>query len=364
MNYANMIEEKNLKKTFIIATLCSTLIGTFTSSMGLWDRINEKRKQKKIDYKQDDQIKELKEKVEKAEQRFNQQQNQFNNRQEDLGNNFHMSGAMIQRQYDEGYGRLGRRFAMGDTLTENQLQAQVISLQQAVITVLQDALYNDRQLSRADLSKLIAASNQARDGSLDALRQHQQRLALEAPPPRSLPSTSSSSTRSSSSLSADGLFCRYAIDLQTLPNKPLAADFAPGGRCRCPACGVRIDATADDFWKIGKRTPVLISENRLQKQVFENREFVLGQRFVIKCHTPDGQYACVLCNQFKDVDALCRSVESLVKHVGNFHSAEELSMDPDLRENRAVERRVSLPLPPPPMGSVTREKQVKEVVYR
>jgi hypothetical protein len=126
MNYANMIEEKNLKKTFIIATLCSTLIGTFTSSMGLWDRVNDKRKQKKLDSKQNSEIKELREQVEKAEKRANERNQQphpgygFNPALMQGGfadprNNFQMSGAMIQRQFDEGYGRLGSRFAMGDS---------------------------------------------------------------------------------------------------------------------------------------------------------------------------------------------------------------------------------------------------------
>ena len=52
-------------------------------------------------------------------------------------------------------------------MTENQLQAQIIALQQTVINVLQDALYNDRPMSRGDIAQLISASQSAREGSLN-----------------------------------------------------------------------------------------------------------------------------------------------------------------------------------------------------
>ncbi|KAF2267470.1 hypothetical protein CC78DRAFT_490369 [Lojkania enalia] len=360
MNYANMIEEKNLKKTFIIATLCSTLIGTFTSSMGLWDRVNEKRKQNKKDSKQDDEIKKLREAVEKSEKRANEREEQLRRRDE-VGESFERSGAMIQRQYDEGYGRLGRRFAMGDAITENQLQAQVITLQQTVISVLQDALYNGRTLTRADMAKLVAASNSAREGSLDALRQQQYRLGgLEGPSLRALPPNRASSIISDAS-SFDTLYCRYALDLQHIPNKPLSAIFALGGDCRCPCCSLRLDVTADDFWQIGKRTPLLVNSNGYEKAVLETREFHLGQRFVIKCHTSSGEFACVLCNQNREVDAICRTVEALVKHVGKFHGAEELERDFDLPEARIPAGPPLKMLPPPRVPSPPQVREVKEV---
>ena len=52
------------QKTFICATLASTLVGTFTASMGLWERVHDRReahKQKKRDTEQDDNIKQLQE---------------------------------------------------------------------------------------------------------------------------------------------------------------------------------------------------------------------------------------------------------------------------------------------------------------
>lgn len=331
--------------------------------MGLWDRVSEKRKQNKKDTKQDGEIKKLREQVEQAEKRSKEREDQPG-RRDDVGNNFQQSGALIQREYDEGYGRLGRRFAIGDQITENKLQAQVIALQQTVINVLQDALYNDRQLTRADMAKLVAASNSAREGSLDALRKQQDRLAIEEPPSRGL----TMPKRASTIMESDPLFCRYSLDLQYIPNKPLAADFAPGGSCRCPACGLRIDATADDFWQIGKCSPVIVSDGGgYEKEIMESREFRLGQRFVIKCHTADGEYACVLCSKNRDVDAICRTVESLVNHVGRFHDISELERERDLRQSAlplALPPPPRVPSPPSPPSSRTSRRELQEADYR
>jgi hypothetical protein len=279
---------------------------------------------------------------------------------------------MVQRMYDQGYGRMGSRFAQGDAIVENQLQAQIISLQQTVISVLQDALYNDRQLTRADMAKLIAASNEARDGSLEALRQAQQRLGgsqasngshRSLSPSRSLPPPQRAPTAIPDG--SDQLFCPYALDIQNIQSKPLAASFAPGGSCVCPACGIKIDVTSEDFWMIGKRTPITVWDKTTgyESEILETREFRLAQRFVVKCHTPDGEYACTICAKGEEVDAICRTVESLVKHVGTYHEAIELEREPDLREVKVETKRLSLPAPPPPSSS-PRPLLREEVVYR
>ncbi|KAJ4338613.1 hypothetical protein N0V95_008014, partial [Ascochyta clinopodiicola] len=255
-------------------------------------------------------------------------------------------------------------------ITENQLQAQIIALQQTVITVLQDALYNDRQLTRADMAKLVAASNSAREGSLRALQDQQHRLSPHSsnrsPSPQR--SIAAPPKRSSTSLidAPDQLFCRYSLDLQYIPNKPLAASMAPGGSCECPACGIRLDVTGEDFWMIGKRTPLTIIEKGYETDIMETREFRLGQRFAVKCHTPDGEYACVICSRNRDVDAICRNVESLVKHVGTYHEVEELEREVDLRETAVVDkRRLSLPAPPREGSPLVRERDVVEMrAYR
>lgn len=374
--------------------MASTLVGTFSASLGLWERIADRRaqrRQKQTDSKQDEEIKGLKtafqEAQEKAEKRQQEIDRLRNGGRDDVGNVFERDMTMVQRMYDQGYGRMGNRFAIGDrmwpvqnvrgpiltraAIIENQLQAQIISLQQTVISVLQDALYSDRQLSHSDISKLIAASNQAREGSLEALRQAQQRLGgsqvgsrshRSLSPPRSLPLSQRAPT-----VVPDGpeqLFCQYALDLQHSQSKPLAATFAPGGRCVCPVCGIQADVTSEDFWMIGKRIPITVYDKTTgyESEILETREFRLGQRFVVKCHTPDGEYACTICNKGSEVDAICRTVESLVKHVGTYHDATELEREPDLKESKVETKRLSLPAPPAsaPPRSVIRE----EVVYR
>lgn len=115
---------------------------------------------------------------------------------------------------------------------------------------------------------------------------------------------------------------------------------------------------------IGKRIPITVYDKTTgyESEILETREFRLGQRFVVKCHTPDGEYACTICNKGSEVDAICRTVESLVKHVGTYHDATELEREPDLKESKVETKRLSLPAPPAsaPPRSVIRE----EVVYR
>lgn len=81
--------------------------------MNLYDAVQQRKKQKKTDSKQDDELQALRSRVEKAEKRV--EENERNPRRDDYGHNFQQASALIQRQYDEGYGRLGSRFAMGDS---------------------------------------------------------------------------------------------------------------------------------------------------------------------------------------------------------------------------------------------------------
>ncbi|KAF5681870.1 hypothetical protein FDENT_7937 [Fusarium denticulatum] len=295
----------------------ATLVGTFTSSMGLWDRVKEKRKQAKRDTTQDEEIKKLKAQVE-----------QNSRARDEVEASFQRSGALINREFEDGYQRYGQRFAIGDVITENKLQAQVIALQQTVINVLQDAVYNGRQLDRADMARLIAASDAAREGSLGALRQQRERLMdLEEPAlPKALPPPK----RASTVIKDDPLYCRYALDLQYIPERPLASTFAPRGDCLCPACDVFLDVEADDAWAIGKTaTRVITEQGGYKREIDEELEFHISPRFVIKCHTPEGEFACVLCSRFRDGDVLCPSADTLVNHIGREHTVAEMEREPD-----------------------------------
>lgn len=116
-----------------MATLASTLVGTFTASMGLYDRVSDKRqqhKQRARDVQQDGEIKQLKNEFEKAQQRAEDRQKEIDRLKngggggggggrgnDDVGFVLSRDAAMIQRMYDDGFGRYGSRFAQGDGMS-------------------------------------------------------------------------------------------------------------------------------------------------------------------------------------------------------------------------------------------------------
>ncbi|SMQ51252.1 unnamed protein product [Zymoseptoria tritici ST99CH_1A5] len=566
MNYSNMIEEKNLKKTFIIATLASTLIGTFTAATTLHDKIQEKRekaKQKETDGKQNNQLKKLKEQVASFEKAAIETKEKFEanldekpsddkdkrgrsrsrsrsrsssrsrsrrrRRRRELledeaffADSVRRSKAMIQQTYAEGLNRVGPAYAVGDLTTENRLQAQVIKLQQTVIGVLQQAVNDGRSLTQKDFDQLIAAQHEARNGSISALQEQEdrmlagrdpdlkritngleprekassqpdvQQLAIEpaydvrrpsslrsqakpwlparealfgvdgkfaqprelsvfvapkepmpvnakrasvavqqlantdplpsekmmksngvpaateagrqratsvatqapkattekraasvaaqasksSPPNKTVvggPTNASTKTvvgkaasvspkassknalvladepkreRAASQAAApptlsakaspptrkpaqkpiatpeEEIFCYYSEDLQR-SSLPLNSAFRPSGNHRCPTCHVKIPVDTRDVWVLSTHFPG--KENR-QKV----REYRMDARFVVKCHNADGEFACVLCDRYRDMDCICRSVDALVKHLGTAHSPDEFEHDPDL----------------------------------
>lgn len=142
MNYANLIEEKKLKKGFIIATLVSTVIGTFTASMNLHDKLQEKKDKKAqqtLDRKQDDEIQKLRDTVDKLHDDKEQLRRQSvagslsrrgsvaskRGRKDGSDDNSDdseayyrsakKSRAMIEQQYDDYMERMGPRYAQGDS---------------------------------------------------------------------------------------------------------------------------------------------------------------------------------------------------------------------------------------------------------
>ncbi|KAJ3580410.1 hypothetical protein NPX13_g152 [Xylaria arbuscula] len=320
--------------------------------MNLWDKVAEKRKQKKKDSKQDDEIRQLKEqvaqvdkrsqKVETDSRRMHESSSPNDEDGETLSRSLARSEALIRREYNDGAGRLGKRYAMGDLITENQLQAQIITLQEALV--------NRHSLSHGDVQQLIAASLAARNGSLDALRQQYQRISSEAcPPPRSL----TSSSHHTSDLGAGEIFCKYSLALQNTPGLPLSAPFALGGDGRCHVCRVQLDPeTTNTYWHIEKRAAANARDEKGDST--KEYHFDLGQRFIIKCHTERGEYACVLCRRHGDIDVVCRSVPTLVNHVSKEHAIWELDADPDLR--KGVDSRRALP---PPQGQDKRQRLIR-----
>ena len=340
--------------------------------MNLHDKVQEKRRaanQKNLDEGQDKQIKELKDKVDRmssrdgppSRSRSRRRRRSLDDREDDdYDRSAQRSRAMIEREFDENVRRIGDRYAQGDVIAENRLQAQIIELQQTVITVLQDALMNGRSLTKADIRRLIAAQDVARQGSLDALRdqydrmldqQRQRPLAVEydsrprSPPRRqlTLPAPVDSPIddafppvrrvqtvpiRSGSS-SPSVLHCRYAHDLQTNPRKPLSPAFSPTGSQRCPACDVWIPVSTNDVWVFERRIPIRAQG---EDDLVEVRSFNMDPRLVVKSHTPSGDFACVLCyrDRERDADCVCSSVEALVRHLGRVHTSEEFESEEDM----------------------------------
>jgi len=395
-----MIEEKNLKKTFIVATLISTIIGTFTTGINLYDRVGEKRRQKKKDGGQDQKIKELEAKFDEAQKG----KEHHAKRADDLKESLDHGGPSIRKEYNQDLARLGPRFAHGDQITQTQLQSQVITLQGTVIGLLEDALYSGRI---ADVNKLFNASEFAREGSIRALQDQYMRMLQAAPvrrpvgPVRRISSTptlhpsgprsihmrtekadkapsvrsraltekaldeheeedmvaqskalsivesrpANGSVKETAALavldSTGPLFCRYAMDLQNT-SMPLDACYAKGGSQACPLCGTRVPVEAGRAWKIEKEiVHERVSKPKYEEEVIEERTFLLGNRFIIKSHREKAGYACVLCYRHRDRDTICESISGLVKHVWQKHDVSEYESDGDIRELSMKEERIS-----------------------
>ncbi|KAK3325115.1 hypothetical protein B0H66DRAFT_547409 [Apodospora peruviana] len=395
MDTANMISERRMKQGFILATLISTIAGTFTTGINLFDRVSEKRRdraQRKLDKTQDKKIKELEKRVKEAEEGKNannnppqqeRQQEPDRNRENDLRGSLEQGGPMVKREFDRHYANMGPRFAEGDLIAQTQLQSQVITLQSTVIKMLEEALFTGKL---PDMQKLYNASEFARMGSIRALEDQTMRLQQSLPirrpigPVRRTSSTptlrssstststttdTSSTTSSTTTDSSDSrsrwaqphtptrynqppqkaltlfdkggpLFCRYAEDLQRTRHALDERFF--GGSCMCPDCNVAIDLSPAGGYKIDKE--VVITERIIRPgsgatelvKRFEDRTYLLTSRFLVKCHRERVGFACYLCFRHRDKDTLCKTMQGLVGHVADKHDIREYETDPDIRD--------------------------------
>ncbi|KAK3373204.1 hypothetical protein B0T24DRAFT_666507 [Lasiosphaeria ovina] len=306
MNYANMIDEKRLKNGFIIATLISTIAGTFTTGINLFDRIADKRKQGKLDHGQDQKIKELEQRIASAESGNGRPRpgnrgsdNDSDAGNEQLRNSLQHGGASVQREFDQHYAQIGPRFAQGDLVAQTQIQGQIIVLQSTVIKMLQEALATGQP---PDISRLYNASEFAREGSIRALRDQYRRMlqpaaavAVRRPigpvrrtsstptlrdnnAPYPYPAALSVSSHQSSTTTTRGpparaltrfdqngpLFCRFAEHLQHRSRSHADMDslYGGGGGGGCPVCGAELGVldgspgTGSQAWRIEKEVVV------------------------------------------------------------------------------------------------------------
>ncbi|KAK0668024.1 hypothetical protein QBC41DRAFT_128342 [Cercophora samala] len=303
MDAANLAEKKELKQAFVLATLISTIAGTFITGINLYDRLVEQRRQRKRDKGQNKRIKELESRLNTAEEertklKEEQGKNKGRRRRGDdtdsgssfdgdddydhdydhdndndgdgvrRGNDRHLrrslqhGGPSIRREYDRFYNTMGQKFAQGDLVAQTQLQSQIIVLQGTVIKLLEEALLSGQP---PDLSRLYNTSEFAREGSIRALQDQYQRFLQSAPIPRRGPRPGAPIRRTSStpSLRADHPPVRKALPPAAPPSLyhddsrsgidtkgplfcPYAADLqrSPSPallHVTCPACGTSLE---------------------------------------------------------------------------------------------------------------------------
>jgi hypothetical protein len=82
--------------------------------MGLYDRVDSKRKQKKVDTGQNDKIVSLEKQLKEIEEKSQKRGNSKRDREDELRDSLERSGPLIRREYERDFARLGDRFAQGD----------------------------------------------------------------------------------------------------------------------------------------------------------------------------------------------------------------------------------------------------------
>ncbi|KAL2019008.1 hypothetical protein VTK56DRAFT_10173 [Thermocarpiscus australiensis] len=366
MQCAEMIQEKKLRQGFLLATLVSTVAGTFITGINLYDRLVEQRRQKKLDRGQNKRIKELEQRLNESEAektRIKDRERGGNLGNSDLRNSLELGGPLVQREYDRFYKDLGSEFAQGDLIAQTQLQSQIILLQGSLIKLLEEALLTG---STPDINRLYNTAEFAREGSLRALRDQYHRLLQAAPLQRrpvvpvlvrrtsSTPSLRDYSTDSvwshqkATTQDEDGpLFCRRAEELQRTSRSLESCIAVDRSMAICTACGAVVGEVPDG-WKIEKEVAICgglsTGERRYDARDSDDgaetiviRTYLLTRRFIFKCHREGSGYACYLCFCHRDRDTLFRSEESLVSHITNKHSTGEYGVDRDIKElNRAL----------------------------
>ncbi|KAK1834922.1 hypothetical protein QBC39DRAFT_342245 [Podospora conica] len=344
MNYSSMIEEKRLKQGFILATLISTIAGTFTTGINLYDRIVEKRKQAKLDKGQDERLNELEERYDKHHG-GRSSSTSHRDPSPDLRHSLASGPPAIQREYDTHLSQFGPRFAEGDVQSQLQLQSQIITLQSTVIAVLESALRTGRP---PDLSRLYNASEFAREGAVRALReQYRRMLEPAAPPSRSRPgmlrrvSSTPETLRihAPGGVSKDGpLFCAVAVAVQRTPPGVALGEVLGGEPGRCPGCGAGL-AAACRPWRIEAEVTMRREQGGEVVEVVEVRTYQVGARFLVKCHREGAGFSCFLCRCHRERDTVCEDVPTLVRHLVERHEVGEYLGDGDIREVEGVRRR-------------------------
>jgi hypothetical protein len=114
-----LIQPIGAQQGFILATLVSTVAGTFITSINLYDRLIEQRRQRKRDKGQNKRIQELEQRLNETVEEKNQIKDaggngNHGNDRDEFRNSLQQSGNMVQHEYDRHFANLGPRFGQGD----------------------------------------------------------------------------------------------------------------------------------------------------------------------------------------------------------------------------------------------------------
>ncbi|KAF2501552.1 hypothetical protein BU16DRAFT_522510 [Lophium mytilinum] len=262
------------------------------------------------------------------------------------------SRSLIEREYERGYHHLRHKFAVGDIIAQNQLQAQAIVLQKTIITIFQESalVYGPAHNPISHhLARLLDTARAARTGSIEALAQQYQRMLTEAPvlpavplPPTaqahktltirgrprndsrdSMVTTNTGPTSITTRSAPHGLYCLYSLDLQEHIDQPLADNYREGGDGRCPYCSTIVNTRPGRAWE-------LVKEDDTGMKV--DWAFRVTNRLVVKSHRESGNFACVLCTREQPLDTVCESIPALIDHIWKEHSCAEYWREIDIVE--------------------------------
>ncbi|CAM1507515.1 Fc.00g071560.m01.CDS01 [Cosmosporella sp. VM-42] len=101
----------------------------------------------------------------------------FRGEDEKVENQLSRCAPPVQEEYDKGYSKLGPVYAKGDDIGRSQLQTELITLQQSVILLLQNALSE----TAIDITPLTGTSITVQRNVITALIQQFQRLSVAEP---------------------------------------------------------------------------------------------------------------------------------------------------------------------------------------
>ncbi|KAK3217347.1 hypothetical protein GRF29_1g2764697 [Pseudopithomyces chartarum] len=268
-----------LQDIVVVVSLVSTLAKSFGSAGELYRKLKKKTKNTKKGLKEDikHEIEEHLPGHEHSDRRDSHSDDRHHHRWQSRSRSRHArdescdsgkgtierSHQLVQSEFDRGYHLIGEKFAIGDLITRNQLQAQIIILQQRLLYTYEDVMMDSehpRHPSSYHLKELVHTTRTARLAVIEALAQQYQRMlpVLEHKEPlHLLPGSFPTSPKlrpshdiivhehkterveehhsslrsphhSGNTPSAD-LFCFYARNLQRTSSLPLADTFKTGG---------------------------------------------------------------------------------------------------------------------------------------